>query len=307
MSYRKQTIQTNDQWRIPGGDCCKCWPGVLAKDNAAVNGSGTVTTYGLVVGGTILAEDSSGLLHPCGLGVLSEPTSAANIVTVDPLEAQTFYVGDLCRVVEPGPVTRTIAVTGEADTEVFTAATVHGLIVGDSVDLTVVAGGTGYGGDGVKVVATVPSDTTFTLTGVAFSTDITDGTIDVTRQPPVIQNDTVSGGDRNVTLVDETTGEVTLSGAAFSAGTGALLVKVGAYKPAGILNDTVSTKRYVANVEVAEDRPVNLCTEADARSSKVIGLGDKLKQLLKGAPYTDPLDAAVTVVPKSCCINIRDV
>lgn len=75
------------------------------------------------------------------------------------------------------------AITGEADTEVFTA-TAHGLSVGDTVTLPTLTGGSGLTASATTryFVATVPDANTFTLvvasTGaaVAFTTDITDGT-----------------------------------------------------------------------------------------------------------------------------------
>lgn len=78
----------------------------------------------------------------------------------------------------------TVDVTGEADDETFTtvAAALHGLVVGDRVQLAGLTGGTGIAA-GFFYVKTVPSTTTFTLSATlggatsAFSTDITAGTI----------------------------------------------------------------------------------------------------------------------------------
>lgn len=75
-----------------------------------------------------------------------------------------------------------VAVTGEADDEVFTFGSDHGLEVNDRVYLTINAGGTGLS-SGYFYVKTVPSTTTLTLSATrggataAFTSDITDGTI----------------------------------------------------------------------------------------------------------------------------------
>jgi hypothetical protein len=74
-----------------------------------------------------------------------------------------------------------VAVTGEADDEVFTFGAAHGLLVNDRVYLTISSGGTGLA-SGYFFVKTVPSTTTLTLSATrggstsAFSSDIV-GTI----------------------------------------------------------------------------------------------------------------------------------
>lgn len=74
-----------------------------------------------------------------------------------------------------------VAVTGEADDEVFTFGAAHGLLVNDRVKLTISSGGTGLA-TGYFFVKTVPSSTTLTLSATrggstaAFSSDIV-GTI----------------------------------------------------------------------------------------------------------------------------------
>lgn len=307
MGYRKQTIGTNNAWRVGSRGNENCWPGNLAKDNAAVNGSGTVTTYGKVAAGTCLAEDSSGDLHPCGLADLASPVAAAVALEVEPLEAQTFYVGDQVAVVSKR-TTRTIALTGEADDEVFTAASPHGLRVGDIVDISAVTGGTGFVA-GTYYVKTVPSLTTFTLSATdggstaAYTTDISAATLTYTLAEPIYVNIT---GTRNIATVDKDTGDITLSGSTFTAAAGDQLVKIGAYLPAGFLNDTVSTRRYVDDTEVTEDKPVNLAIEGDVRSDYALGVGASLIQILKGGSYSSPLDGAA-ITPKFVGFTFRDV
>lgn len=77
-------------------------------------------------------------------------------------------------------VSSTVSVTGEADDETFTTTTAHNLRVGETVYLTITTGGTGAT-SGSKTVATIPSSTTFTLSGVAYTADITAGSIDLGR------------------------------------------------------------------------------------------------------------------------------
>jgi len=386
MSYRTQTISTNQAWRVGSRGNDNCWPGTLAKDNAAVNGSGTVTTYGKVIAGTVLAEDSSGNLHPAGCAELDAIVSGAVALTIPDLCAPNFYIGDEVAVLATA-TERTIAITGEADTEVIRSATPHGLRVGDHVAVSGLTGGAGLtageyvvaslatappilsvvgeaddetfttliahglrvgdtvylsigaGGagavSGAFTVATAPSTTTFTLTAVTFTTDITVGTIglvdrsltDFTLQTeagvavtfttditvgtltielpePTVTNIT---GTRNIVTVNHSTGAITVDGAVFSAAIGDLLVKIGAYKPAGFLNDTVSTRRYVDDTEVTEDRAVNLAIEGDVRNGYATGCGAKLRQILKGGAYADPMDEDTIITPKFVGFTFRDV
>lgn len=72
-------------------------------------------------------------------------------------------------------------ITGVAATDVLTSKSggspvAHGLAVGALVRIKNMVGGSGAT-DGVYSVATVPTSSTFTLTGFAFSTDITAGTV----------------------------------------------------------------------------------------------------------------------------------
>lgn len=82
-----------------------------------------------------------------------------------------------------------INITGEADDELITTASAHGLLVGDIVTLPTLTGGSGLTASATTryKVLTIPSTTTLTLalesTGVAinFTTDITGGTIKKTE------------------------------------------------------------------------------------------------------------------------------
>jgi hypothetical protein len=68
-------------------------------------------------------------------------------------------------------------VTGTASTDVITTASAHGLAVGSPVRFSALTGGEGLLVGDTYYVATVPSTTTFTLTGVDFTTNITAGTM----------------------------------------------------------------------------------------------------------------------------------
>lgn len=77
-----------------------------------------------------------------------------------------------------------VAITAEADDNVITTASAHGLIVGDPVSFTSLAGGAGLADDGtVYYVASVPSTTTLTVSAtdggsaVDITTDYTGGSI----------------------------------------------------------------------------------------------------------------------------------
>lgn len=310
MAFRERDIYGGvEQWRISDRGATNAWPGTFAKDNAGVNGSGTVTPYGRVVAGTIVAIGPDNKLHPCGLAELEAPVAAANAAEVHAQAAKNFYIGDEVAVVNIA-TTRTIAITGEADTELFTSATAHGLRVGDQVAISALTGGTGATA-GTYVVATVPSDTTFTLTGVAYTTDITAATLTVQLPEAAITNIT---GTRNVVTADRTTGIVTLDGATFTAATGDLLVKVSAYRPQGVLADHVVTSRYVYDVLETEDKLVSVALQGDGRMRQCPGItptasfegATKLMEILKGAPYADPVTGA-RVTPKFAEFTFRDV
>lgn len=99
---------------------------------------------------------------------------------IESLDMELIALGD-------GNLVETLACTGEADNETFTAPTAHGLAVGDYVHITAITGGTGSGitaSTTTKLyVKTVPSSTTFTLSTtsggstIAFTADITACTV----------------------------------------------------------------------------------------------------------------------------------
>lgn len=97
----------------------------------------------------------------------------ARYVVVCPVDMASKKTGTALKL----KITRTFKLTGEADTEVLTTDRPHGLKVGDVVTTTGIVGGASATWTGDKTVATVPSTTTLTLTGVAFSTDVTDGVL----------------------------------------------------------------------------------------------------------------------------------
>lgn len=400
MAYRERSVYGGvEQWRIGDRGAENCWAGTFAKDNAAVNGAGTVTPYGRVVAGTIVSMGPDGFLHPCGLAELEAAVSAGVAPEIHAQAAKNFYVGDQVAVVSKH-TTRAIAITGEADdnrilaandhglsvgdvvtisgltggtglaagdyfvtsvpdqerllpattgeadTELFTSATDHGLGVGDVVTISALTGGTGAVA-GTYVVATVPAATTFTLTGVAFTTDITAmtavevvpsdrlltisataggadvnfttditaGTLTIPQDEPTYEN---ISGTRNVVTSDRTTGVVTLSGANFDAAIGDLLVKINAYRPHGVLADHIVTQRYVYDVLETEDKLVSVALQGDGRmrqcpgitptSTGVAGYEDAstLMEIMKGAPYADPITGA-TITPKFAEFTFRDV
>lgn len=359
MAYRERNIYGGvEQWRIGDRGAENCWPGTFAKDNAAVNGSGTVTPYGRVVAGTIVAMGPDGKLHPCGIAEIEVAVSGALNPEIHANAAKNFVVGDEVAVVSKHATralaitgeaddnrlltagdhglrvgdtivlsgltggtglaagtyfvtsvpdeARTIAITGEADDEVITFATAHGLIVGDLVTLSGLTGGTGIAA-GDFYVKTVPSATTATLSAtlggatsafttditagtatvykpsdrlltvsatlggsdVNFTTDVTAGTLTITGDEPTYENIT---GTRHVVTSNLTTGVVTLDGAVFSAAVGDLLIKINAYKPHGVLADHVVTQRYVYDTLETEDKLVSVALQGDGRMDQCPGI-----------------------------------
>ena len=377
-----RTITGNDDWRasLRALDCA--WPGVLAKDNSDIDLTAGPTIYGKVKGGTILAKDSLGALHPCGLTEVAATLSADNVVEVG--DDRNFYVGDQIAIVHER-TTRAFGITAEADTETLRTDSPNGLRVNDKVTLSALTGGTGltatdylvaaiatappalpvageadtevlttptahglHVGDtvtftsfddttdaveGTYVVATVPSTTTFTCTAFAFTTDIVNGTVafedrsstdftlktmagvavtfttDVTAGTLTIQGDGQPEnltGTRYISAIDRDTHEITFSGAAADAAIGDLVIKVNAYKPCGVLINTVSTVVYdpdgdyqTYNVEVSYSYA------ADLRADYCPGLGSKLTEILAGGVYVDPLTGA-KVVPEYTGFIVKD-
>lgn len=310
MGFKQREIYGGvEQWRIGNRGADNAWPGTLARDNDAVNGSGTTTPYGRVVAGTIVALGPDGKLHPCGLAELDAAVTTAVALEVDPQAALNFYVGDQVAVVSKA-LSRNIAITGEADDEVFTSASPHGLRVGDTVSISNLTGGTGATA-GTYTVATVPSATTFTLTGVAYSTDITAGTLTVQLAEPAYTDHT---GPRNVATVNKETGAVTLSGANFSSPAGAYLVKLGAYRPQGVLADHAVTTRSLYGVVETDDVLVAVALQGDGRMRHCPGItptaayeaATVLMECMKGGTYADPVTGA-RVTPKFAEFTFRDV
>lgn len=310
MGFKKREIYSGvEQWRIGNRGAENAWPGTMAKDNAAVNGSGTTTAYGRVVAGTIVALGPDGKLHPCGLAEITAQVNAAVALNITEQAAQNFFVGDLVSVVSRD-LERDIAITGEADTEVFTSASPHGLMVGDEVTISDLTGGTGATA-GTYTVATVPSLTTFTLTGVAYSTDISAGTLTVSLPAPAYS---LRASGRNITSVNKETGAIQVSGAAFSAPAGSVLVKTEAYRPQGVLATHGVTQREVYGVTETDDVLVSVALAGDGRMRHCPGLtpteayedASLLMSILKGGVYTDPLTKA-PVTPKFEGFTFRDV
>lgn len=98
MNVQNISIATNPQYLASTRDLDNVRAARLAKDNNAVNGSGTVTPYGRVVGGTVLARDANGKDHPCGLTEATAIVSTGNTIRV--ADARNFRVGDLVTVAD---------------------------------------------------------------------------------------------------------------------------------------------------------------------------------------------------------------
>lgn len=119
---------------------------------------------------------------------------------------------------------------------------------------------------------------------------------------------------RTVSAITGTT--LTLSGAVFTAAIDDVVVKDGAYKPVGILDETLSTTSYIDDTVVAQDRTASVAYEGDARnsSSYVHNLsagvaGTFVKRCLGGHvcidPGVDPSVSAPTEVVPSEFVGFR--
>lgn len=287
-------------WRATLRDLDKAWPGVLASSNADIDGTGGPTDYGRVWGGTILGKDSLGAYHPAGLMELSGAMAGVNLVPLNGGGAKdeaNFFVGDIVAIIREHRLGKTLPITGTNADETFTSAA-HGLRVGQLVELREITGGAGAA-PGTYVVATVPTANTFTLTGVAFTTDITAGFITVYAQDLT--------GNRNISAVDRSAHTVTVDGAAITAAAGDLLVKVNCYRPEGPLCNVAFTKRYeVDGTALTYNKEVSIAYAADLRAKKCPGLGTRMIELLNGGPYRDPMLGTI-VVPKFEGFIVQDI
>lgn len=128
-------IRTNPQYLASTRELDNVRAIQLAKDNDAVNGAGTVTPYGRVEGGTVLARDSAGKGHLCGLTEATAAGTDVNVVEV--ADARNFRVGDLVSIVDDAfaSVAASRAVTAiDLDNSILTlSGAVFTVAIGDIV------------------------------------------------------------------------------------------------------------------------------------------------------------------------------
>jgi len=313
MNYVQTTIATNKFWRATPRATSSKRAGKLSKSNVTPVGSGA-TNYGKVVGGTILAKDSNGLLHPLGIADITTGEVAGNDVVVDVVAG--LRVGD------------TVAIHAGADRAAA--------LTNNSVVITVVPKVTGL----LFVLAVAGNDTPFsssynpvnkTITinsatgagGLATTThaglvselltkfgSLIKSASSATPATVVAAQTSISLGTPKYgaiasarTLSTISTLTLTLSGAVFTCSIGDYVIKTGAYKAAGILDETVSTTSYVDGEVRASDENVSLAYEGDALKSATFlpnlpggTAGEIVRRMLGGHPYIDPVDGVTEVV-----------
>lgn len=315
MRYTETTIDTKVPWRAtPRGSSSKR-AGLLLKNNASPAGSGA-TSYGLVKAGTILATDSNGKQHPLGIADITADVTAANDVVVD--VAAGFFVGDTVAVhagadrpavidvnsddvtVTPrvaglslviavagantvfsssyDPTTKTITINS-ATNGASAATTTHANLVSELVSK--------FGSLIKSATAATPAATVAALASTSLGTP---------KYGAIASARTVSAKS-SLTL--------TLSGAAITCKDGDYVIKTGAYKACGILDESVSTVEYKNLTQVTYDVSVSVAYEGDARKSSTFlcnlpggTAGDIVRKMLGGHPYIDPVDGVTEVVPE---------
>jgi hypothetical protein len=284
--------------------------GILKKNNDAVNGGGANTNYGAVQAGTVLARDSSGNLHPCGLSEATDGDTSTNIVEL--ADADNFFVGDLVTLVKGATAGVTFA-AGAGGATLTIAPKVGGLsfaiaVSGNNtpfaaaydetlkrINITSATDGGGLATTTLEVIVEALKTTLGSLIeSVSASSNAALAAATAATSLGSVKWDAVVSG-RAVSAVDKTLKTVTLSGGAFDVSVGDILAKVNAYVPCGINDVSLSTLRSENDTLIAEDRTVTYRVEGDLRSSKIIGAKNDglLRTALAGDWWPDPLNGGV--------------
>lgn len=304
MNYTETSITPNIPWRATTRGSSNKQQGRLSKSNVSPAGNGA-TNYGELKAGTILARDSNGLLHPLGLAKVAVAPSASNDVQVD--NASAFRVGDLVSI--RAGANRTKSITNNS-VVLSIIAKAHGLnliiaVAGNStvqactynpVNKTITfTSATNGGGTATSTHADLVSSLMNFSNLIESASSATPATTVAALATTPLESAKFGGIATARTVSAITTNTLTLSGAVFTAAIDDIVIKDGAYKPVGILDETVSTVRYVGTTLVAEDQNVAVAYEGDARDSSTYlpnlsaGVaGDVVKRALGGYVYVDP-------------------
>lgn len=322
MNYTQTTITPNIPWRATPRAASSKRAGRLSKSNVAPVGDGA-TNYGELKAGTILAEDSNGLLHPLGCAKIANTVSAANAITVD--NATHFKVGDLVSVLAGSNASK--AVTNNS-VVITIVAKVQGLtldvvVAGNDTPQSVVYtpstktitfnSATGGGGAATSTHADIVSEL-YKLSGLIESASSATPATTVADATHTLGNAKYGAiaSARSVTVVAGNV--ITVDGGALTAAVDDIVIKDGAYKAVGILDETVSTVRYIGTTEVVEDKSVSVAYEGDARDSSTFihnlcagNAGAIVKKALGGHVYADPFTPTTEVVPDLVGFRFLDV
>jgi hypothetical protein len=101
-----------------------------------------------------------------------------------------------------------------------------------------------------------------------------------------------------------TPNEITLSGGAITAPSGAILVKDGLHVPFGVLDQSPNTNPYINGTAVPRDVEVSVHCCAMLRVGGLTGYHAVQERGLKAAPYTDPTGAEA--IPQHCGFIVID-
>lgn len=315
MHYQQTTIQTKVPWRATVRAIDSRRPGRLSKSNVSPAGSGA-TNYGKVKAGTILAKDTNDLLHPLGLADITADVTAANDVVVDNVAG--LFVGDTVAVCA-GDDRPAVIPNNSVD------LTITPRVVGLSLVIAVAGTSTAFSSSYNPVNKTITINSATNGGGSATSThaDIVSELVSkfgslvksassATPATTVAALSSTSLGTpkygpiataRTISTISTLT--LTLSGAAITCKDGDYVVKSGAYKAVGILDETVDTVDYIDGNLVARDRSVTVAYEGDARKNSALvcnlpggTAGDIARRMLSGAPFIDPVDGVTELLPE---------
>lgn len=304
MNYVETNIAVNKPWRATSRATSSKRAGRLAKGNVSPVGSGA-TNYGKVVGGTILAPDSNGLLHPVGLADVTANVGGNVNVPVDVTSG--FFVGDAVEV--RAGVDREVVIPNNS-VNITLVPKIEGLLLviavaGTStpfsssynpVNKTItINSATNGGGTATTTHAEVVSELLSKFGGLVKSaSSATPATVVAALGSTSVGTPKhgVVASSRTVTAVAES--QLTLS-SSLTCKDGDYVIKTGAYKACGILDETVSTVT-IKDLEIrAADQNVTVAYEGDARKSSTYlpnlpggTAGEVVRKMLGGHVYVDP-------------------
>lgn len=304
MNYVETNIAVNKPWRATSRATSSKRAGRLAKGNVSPVGSGA-TNYGKVVGGTILAPDENGLLHPVGIADVTANVNASVTVPLDVTAG--LFVGDTVEVRAGEDRGVIISLSGD---DVTIVPKVEGL----SLVIAVAGASTPFSSSYDPATKTITINSATNGASAATTTHAqlvselltTFGTLIKSAESATPATTVAALGSsslgtpkhgqvvasRTVATVSAT--QITVN-SSLTCKDGDYVIKTGAYKACGILDETVATVTIKDLETRAADQNVTVAYEGDARKSATYlpnlpggTAGEVVRRMLGGHVYVDP-------------------